>query len=87
MRQQTNGEGYITRSFMRRTGLVAIMTDRRGACKVFVGTRGKEPLERPRYRRVDDTDNFKMDIQEVGRGMDGTDLTKVGTGGRCLCIQ
>jgi len=48
--------------------------DRRGACRVLVGKpEGKRPLGRPRLRRED---NIKMDLQEVGWGMDWIDLAQ-----------
>jgi hypothetical protein len=51
------------------------MGDRKGACKVLVGTPGRyRPLERPRYKWEDD---IKMDLQKVGkRGMDQIDLAQ-----------
>jgi hypothetical protein len=44
------------------------MGERRGVYRVLVGKlEGKRPLERPRRRWED---NIKMDLQEVGYGMD-----------------
>jgi hypothetical protein len=46
--------------------------DRRGACRILVGRPdGKRPLGRPRRRWED---NSKMDLEEVGWGMDWIDL-------------
>ena len=51
---------------MRWAGHVARMGEERGVHKVLVGKpEGKRPLERPRYRWVD---NIRMDLQEVGCG-------------------
>ena len=45
-----------------------------GAYRVLVGKpKGKRPLGRPRHRWED---NIKMDIQEVGWGMDWIDLAQ-----------
>ena len=53
---------------------MARMGDRRGAHSVFVGkSEGKRPLGRPKRRWKD---NIKMDLQEVGCGMDWIDLTQ-----------
>jgi hypothetical protein len=44
------------------------MDERRGAYRILVGKpEGRTPLGRPRRRWEDD---IKMDLQEVGRGMD-----------------
>ena len=51
---------------MRRAGHVALMGNRRGVYRVYVGKpEGKRPLGRPRIRRKD---NIKMDPQEVACG-------------------
>jgi hypothetical protein len=51
---------------MRWAGHVALMVERRGLFRAFVGKpEGKRPLGRPRRRRED---NIKMDLQEVGCG-------------------
>jgi hypothetical protein len=51
---------------MRRAGHVARMGEKRNAYRLFVGKpEGKRPLERPRWRWVD---NIRMDIGEVGWG-------------------
>jgi len=51
---------------MRWDGHVARMEERRGVCRVMVGTtEGKRLLGSPRLRWKD---NIKMDIQEMGRG-------------------
>jgi len=51
---------------MRQAGHVARMGERRGLCRVLVGTpEGKRPLGRPRRRWEEDN---KMNLQEVGCG-------------------
>ena len=51
---------------------VARMRERRGVYKVSVGKpEGKRPLGRPRHRREI---NIKIDLMEVGWGMDWIDL-------------
>ena len=53
---------------MRLAGHVARMGDERGAYRVLVGKpKGKRPLGRPRRRCVG---NIRMDLQEVGCGLD-----------------
>jgi hypothetical protein len=53
---------------MRWAGHVARMGNWRSLYRVLVGKpEGKKPLGRPRRRRED---NIKMDLQEVGCGMD-----------------
>ena len=53
-------------------GHVAPMGEKRGVYRVFVGKpEGKRKLGRPRRRWED---NIKMDLQEVGGGMDWTEL-------------
>jgi hypothetical protein len=50
------------------------MGDRRGAYKVLVGkTEGRRSLGKPRHRWEDTT---KMDLREVGWGMDWIDLAQ-----------
>jgi hypothetical protein len=50
------------------------MEERGDAYRVLVGkTEGKRPLGRPRCRLQD---NIKMDLQEVGGGMDSIDLAQ-----------
>jgi hypothetical protein len=65
----------VTKSIrVRWAGHVARMGDRRGVYGVFVGKReGKRPLGRPKRRWKD---NIKMDLQEVGWGMDWIDLVQ-----------
>ena len=49
-------------------GHLARMGEERGAYRVLVGKpEGKRPLGRPRHRWVD---NIRMDLQEVGCGLD-----------------
>ena len=58
---------------MRWTGHVARMGEGRGMHRVLVGKpEGKRPLGRPRRRWED----IKMDLQEVGRGGDWTELAQ-----------
>jgi hypothetical protein len=54
---------------------VACMGEKRNAYRVLVGKpEGKIPLERPRYRWVDD---IEMDLREIERGgMDWIDLAQ-----------
>jgi hypothetical protein len=53
---------------MRWAGHVACMGERRGVYRVLVGrSEGTRPLGRPRRRWED---NIKMDLQEVGYGLD-----------------
>jgi hypothetical protein len=50
------------------------MGEKRGANRVLVGRpEGRRPLGRPRRRWED---NIKMDLQEVGWGMDWIELTQ-----------
>jgi hypothetical protein len=59
---------------MRWDGHVARMGDRRGAYRVLVKRpEGKSALGRPRRRWED---NIKIDLQEVGWGMDWIDLVQ-----------
>jgi hypothetical protein len=59
---------------MRRAGHVAYMGEKRGAYRILVGRpEGRRPLGRPRRRWED---NIKMDLQEVGRGMDWIELAQ-----------
>jgi hypothetical protein len=58
---------------MRWAGHVALMGEKRGVCRDYVGKReGKEPLGRHRNRWED---NIKSNFQEVGWGMYWIDLT------------
>ena len=58
---------------MRWAGHLARMGER-GAYRVLVGKpEGKSPLGRPRHRWED---NVKMDLKEVGWGMDWIDLAQ-----------
>jgi hypothetical protein len=53
---------------MRQAGHVARMGERRAIYRVLVGgNKGKRPLGRPRRRWED---NIKMDLREVGHGLD-----------------
>jgi hypothetical protein len=59
---------------MRRAGHVARMGEKRGAYRIFAGRRGgRRPLGRPRRKWKD---NIKMDLQEVGWGMDWIELVQ-----------
>jgi hypothetical protein len=50
------------------------MGERRGAYRALVGKpEGRRPLGRPRRRWED---NFKMDLREVGWGMDWIDVAQ-----------
>jgi hypothetical protein len=50
------------------------MGEKRGAYRIWVGRpEGRQPLGRPRCRW---DDNIKMDLQEVGWGMDWIELTQ-----------
>jgi hypothetical protein len=52
------------------------MGEKRGAYKILVGRpEGRRPFGRPRRRWQD---NIKMDLQEVGWGMDGIELARDG---------
>jgi len=53
---------------------VACMTDRRGACRVFVGrSEGKRALGRPRCRWED---NIKIHLHEMKEGVEWIDLSQ-----------
>jgi hypothetical protein len=53
------------------------MGEKRGAYRILVGRpEGRPPLGRPRRRWKDNT---KMDLQEVGWGMDWIELAKAVT--------
>jgi len=55
------------------------MENRSGVYRVLVGkTKGKRPFGRPRRIRKD---NIKMDLQEVGWGLEWIDWLRIGTGG------
>jgi hypothetical protein len=55
-------------------GACSAYGERRGVHRVLVGKpEGKRPLERPRRRWEV---NIRMDLQEVGRGMDWIDLAQ-----------
>ena len=57
---------------MRWAGHVAFMVGVRGVYRVLVGKpEGKRPLGRPKRRWVD---NIRMDLQEVGCGLDWAGL-------------
>jgi hypothetical protein len=59
---------------MRWVGHVARLGEKRVAYRILVGRReGKQPLERPRRRWEN---NIKMDLQEVGWGMDWIELAE-----------
>jgi hypothetical protein len=59
---------------MRLAGHVAHIGEKRGAYRIFVGRReGRRSFGRPRRRWKD---NIKMDLQEVGWGMDWTELAQ-----------
>jgi hypothetical protein len=59
---------------LRWAGHVARMGERRGAYRALVGKpEGKRPLERPTRRWED---NIKMDLREVGWGMDWINLAQ-----------
>jgi hypothetical protein len=59
---------------MRGAGHVARMGEKRGAYRILVGRpEGRRPLGRPRRRWED---NIKMDLQEVGWGMDWIELAQ-----------
>jgi hypothetical protein len=58
------------------------MGERRGAYRALVGKpEGRRPLGRPRRRWED---NIKMDLREVGWGVDLIDLPRIWTG-TCVC--
>ena len=55
-------------------GHIACVGESRGVYRVLVGKRdGKRPLVRPMHRWGD---NIKMDLKEVGWGMDWIDLAQ-----------
>jgi len=59
---------------MRWVGHVARMGERRGVYRCLVGKpEGKRPLGRPRHRWED---SIKVDLQEVGWGIDWIDLVQ-----------
>jgi hypothetical protein len=69
---------------MRLTGHMALMGERRCACRVLVGRpEGNRQLGRPRHRCEN---NIKMDLQEVGWGMYWIGLVwlRIRTGGELL---
>jgi hypothetical protein len=58
------------------------MGEKRGAYRILVGSpEGRRPLGRPRLRWED---NIKMDLHEVGWGMDWIELTQDRDGWRAL---
>jgi hypothetical protein len=62
----------VIKSRTRCAGQVAWMGERRGAYRILVGrSGGRRPFGRPRRRWKD---NIKIDLQEVGWGMDWIDL-------------
>jgi hypothetical protein len=65
---------------------VAHMGERRGAYRALVGKpEGRRPLGRPRHRWED---NIKMDLSEVGWGVQaGLIWLRIGTGRGLLCIR
>jgi hypothetical protein len=59
---------------MRWAGQVARMGEKRGAYRILVGKpEGRQSLGRPRRRWED---NIKMDLEEVGWGMDWLELAQ-----------
>jgi hypothetical protein len=59
---------------MRWVGLVARIGEKRGAYRILVGRPdGRRPLGRPRHRWED---NIKIDLQEMGWGMDWIDVAQ-----------
>jgi hypothetical protein len=59
---------------MRWAGHAARMGEKRGAYRILMGRpEGRQPLGRPRRRWKD---NIKMDLQEVGWGMDWIELAQ-----------
>jgi hypothetical protein len=59
---------------MKWVGHVERMGEKRGAYRILVGRpEGRRPLGRPRHRRED---NIKMDLEEVGWGMDWIELAQ-----------
>jgi hypothetical protein len=72
---------------MRWAGHVARMGEDRGVHRVLVGKpEVKRPLGRQRRRWED---NIKMDLQEVGEGVEGTGWSwfRIGTGGGHLWVR
>jgi hypothetical protein len=64
----------ITTRRLRWAGHVARIEERRGAYGALVGKpNGRRPLERPRRRWKD---NIKMDLRDVGWGMDWINLAQ-----------
>jgi hypothetical protein len=67
---------------MRWAGHVARMGENRGAYRILVRRpEGRRPLWRPRRRWED---NIKMDLQDVGWGMDCIELAQDGDRWRAL---
>jgi hypothetical protein len=59
---------------MRWVRHVARIGEKRGACRILVGRpEGRRPLGRPKRRWEN---NIKMDLQEVGWGMDWIELAQ-----------
>jgi hypothetical protein len=59
---------------MRWAGHAALMTEGRGEYRIFVGRpEVRRPLGRPRHRWED---NIKLDLQDVGWGMDWVELAQ-----------
>jgi hypothetical protein len=59
---------------MRWAGHVALLGEKRGACRILVGrAEGRRPLGRPRRSCKD---NIKIDLQEVGWSMDWIELAQ-----------
>jgi hypothetical protein len=67
---------------MRWAEHIARMGEKRGAYRILVGRpEGRRPLGRPRRRSED---NIKMDLREVGWGMDWIKLAQDRDGWRAL---
>jgi hypothetical protein len=59
---------------MRWAGHVARIGEQRNAYGILVGKpEGKRPLGRPRFRGVD---NIKIDLRQIGWGVDWIDLAQ-----------
>jgi hypothetical protein len=59
---------------MRWAGHVACKGEKRGACRILMWRpEGRRPLGRPRRKWED---NIKMDLQEMGWGMDWVELAQ-----------
>jgi hypothetical protein len=57
---------------MRLAGYVERLRAKRNAYRILMGkAEGKRPLRRPRHKWVD---NIKMDLKEIGCGMDWINL-------------